>query len=208
MLAFCALAIGGCGEEDEPGAKSPRLAFELFVTGVLEDEAVAVDLVSRDLDEEERESFVRAARSDVEPLGRGYRIVFDRRVSDRVAIVAAQGESHPHPGAHAFVVVRDGETWFVEPNRADLVYGVSAVRGTTARRPVVDFQLNMSGEHRRPRGRLWLDDREVRLREGPDAQLHTFRADVRLLERRMYSAVAYAEVGGRRGAIAWTFRVR
>ncbi len=159
--------------------------------------------MSHDLDEKDRESFARAARTDVGPLRRGYRIIFDRRLSDDVAVVAAQADRHSGPGAKAFVLVRDGDAWFVAPNFAQLVYGESAVGGTSAAKPVVDFQVLTSGE--RPRGRLWLDDQEVRVREEPDPTSPTFRADIGRLERRLYSVVAFAEVGDRRGAIAWTF---
>src|SRR3712207_6947972 len=44
--------------------------FRSFVAGVLEDQDVATDLVSRELDDDERKSFVRATRSDVQPLDR------------------------------------------------------------------------------------------------------------------------------------------
>lgn len=201
--ALALVALAGCGGGGaEAGAASPRAAFELFTARAAKGDSGATDLVTRKLDEDDRESFARAVRSDVEPLLRGPRVIFDRRLSDDLAVVAAQGESHPGPGAYALVLVRDGESWFVEPNRLDLVYGASAVNGTSARKPVVDFRVNAE---QRPRGRMWLDDQEVRIREDPP---RTFRAGVRLLEERLYSTVAFAQAGDRRGAVAWTFRAR
>jgi hypothetical protein len=201
--ALALVALAGCGGGGkEAGAASPREAFELFTARAAKGDSGATDFVTRELDEDDRESFARAVRADVEPLLRGSRIIFDRRLGDDVAVVAAQGEKHPEPGAYALVLARDGERWFVEPNRLDLVYGASAVNGTAARKPVVDFRVNAQ---QRPTGRMWLDDQEVRLRVEPP---RTFRAGVRLLEQRLYSTVAFAQVGDRRGAIAWTFRAR
>ena len=199
--ALALAALAGCGGGGtEAGAASPRAAFELFTARAAEGDSGAADLVTRKLDEDDRESFARAVRSDVEPLLRGSRVIFDRRLSDDLAVVAAQGDGHPGPGAYALVLVRDGERWLVEPNRLDLVSGASAVNGTSARRPVVDFRVNAE---QRPRGRMWLDDREVRVHEDPP---RTFRAGVRQLEERVYTTVAFAQKGDRRGAVAWTFR--
>jgi hypothetical protein len=207
-LAAALLVLSGCGyEEDGSVAASPRETFELFVTAVVEgDAAAAGDLVSRELDEAERRSYIGAARRGIEPWGRGYRIIFEQVVGEAVAVVAAQGESHPGPGAYASVLVKDGDAWFVEPNRLQLVYGVSSGGGTAAAKPNVDFQVIVAGQDWRPEGRLWLDGNEVRLRHEPDAAMHRFAARVRRLHKRFYSAVAFARVDDRRGAIAWMFR--
>ncbi len=206
-LAAALAALAGCGnEQSERGAASPRVAFERFVAAVVQGDEAAGDQVSRKLDEDERESYVRAASEDIEAWGRDYRIIFDHVVEDGVAVVAAEGENHPRPGAYVSVLVNDGGTWFVEPNRLDLIYGVSATGGTEAAKPNVDFHVNIAGRDWHPAGRLWLDGSEVRLTHEHGPARHRFAAGIRRLHKRLYSAIAFARVGDRRAAIAWKFR--
>jgi hypothetical protein len=206
LMAVVAPLVGCGNEQSERGAASPRVAFERFVTAVVQGDEAAGDQVSRELDEDERESYVRAAREDIAAWGRDYRIIFDHVVEDGVAVVAAEAENHPGPGAYVSVLVNDGGTWFIEPNRLDLIYGVSATGGTAVAKPNVDFQVNIAGRDWHPAGRLWLDGNEVRLSHEHGPARHRFAAGIRRLHKRLYSAVAFARVGDRRAAIAWTFR--
>jgi hypothetical protein len=203
LLLAALLLLGGCGESEAPGAASPREAFELFVTAVNERDPDASGLVTRSLDEETRGSFVDAARQDLEPLRRGYRIIFDDTVGESTAVVAAQGDDHPGPGAAALTLVREDERWLVQPGTLDVIYGTSATGGTSAARPVVDFQVNApSGD---VTARMWIDTNEVRLRKQGDGR---YVAGIKRLMPRLYSVVAYAKSGDRAGTIAWTFTAR
>jgi hypothetical protein len=201
-VAVAAVAVlAGCGE-DAPRAGSPREAFRSFVTSVADRDSSAPDLVSRRLDENQREGFVAAKREDIAPWARDYRIIVDEQLGDEVAVVAAQGREHPGPGAYATVLVRDDDMWLVEPSLVDLIYGSSAISGTSAARPIVDFEVNeLGGEVEEVR--MWIDGREVRLRRDHE---YRFLADIRRLQKRLYSVVALAKVGDETGAIAWTFK--
>jgi hypothetical protein len=193
-LGAAVLAVAGCGyEEDEPGAASPREAFELFVTAVKERDPGGEELVSRRLDRPGREAFLAAMTRRVAPLNGGYSIIVDEQVNERLAVVAAAGANGPPPGAFAAVLVRDGSTWFVEPPSLDLIYGTGA-----------EFQVNTAAGGPRPEGRLWLDGEERPVRETAGALTHRFSARGRRPDAGRHSVVAFARVGRRVGAIAWT----
>jgi hypothetical protein len=205
-LAVAAAAVlTGCGK-DTPPAESPREAFRSFVMSVADRDASAPDLVSRRLDEQQREGFVGAERRDIEPWAREYRIILDERIGDDLAVVAAQGRRHPEPGAYAVVLAQDDDMWLVEPSMVDLIYGSSALSGADPLRPTVDFEVNVVGDPeqlgREIQARMWIDGKEVRLRREAG---YRFVADIRRLQKRVHSVVAFASVGDRRGAIAWTF---
>jgi hypothetical protein len=204
VVLLAALLLAGCGKtDDEPGAASPRETFELFVTAVNEGSPDSADLVTRRLDEETRKKFVDAVREDVKPLGRIHRVILEEVVGEKFAVVAAQGEEHPGPGAFASTLVRDGERWLIEPRGLDLVYGTSALADTPAAKPVVDFQVNTTDGD--VQARMWIDGNEVRLRKQAGG---TYVAGIKRLMPRLYSVVAFARVGDRVGAIAWTFTAR
>jgi hypothetical protein len=192
-----AVAAAGCGyQEDEPGAATPREAFELFITAVKERDPGAEELVSRRLEPHEREAFVAAMRRRVAPLSPGYSIVLDERLAERRAVVAAEGADGKPPGAFAAVFARDGATWFVEPPSLDLIYGTEA-----------EFQVNTAGGGPKPEGRLWLDGEEHPVRRAAGELTHRFVAQGARPKAGRHSVVAFARAGEQVGALAWTFEV-
>jgi hypothetical protein len=119
-----------------------------------------------------------------------------------IAVVAVTGPRAPR--AYALAFRRTGARWHVDQD--PLVFFDWPLYRANASRPVVAFAVaRLRGEIRR--ARLWVDGRPQRLRSTRTRDSMRFAAPASArLARGEHVAVAFADVGGHVGALAWRFK--
>jgi hypothetical protein len=215
-LMLVLAAATGCG--DDAQAEGPRAGptrvLQQYVRAVRAGDAEAVlgVLSSRvirqfDLTEEKLKREIWALRSSFAGVGRTLVPAFEVRLGNESVVAALDDASRRRlHGVRAFALplVREDDGWKVEPFLLRVGSGYPDDLSADPRRPFLTFAVTTAGE---PEARLWIDGRELPVRNQPGSHVAFEARPKQRLSKGRHVVVAFVQVGDRMGALAWVIRV-
>jgi hypothetical protein len=209
------IAATGCGDaaQAEGPRAGPTEVLQQYVRAVRSGDAEGVleVLSARVIDHYEltEEKVRRELRAWPLEGGIGRRLVpaFERRLADDRAVAALQDATRrrlPGPRAFALPLVLEDDGWKVEPFLLRVGSGYPDDLSADPRRPFLTFVVSTPG---RPEARLWIDGRELAVRNQPGSHVAFEARPRKRLAQGRHVVVVFSKVGDRVGAFAWQLRI-